>query len=201
MNHQLYRHKLVAKSAAALVMAGAFASMGLITEASAASTFTVNSTVDSVDSNPGNGICADASGNCTLKAAIMEANALAGADTINLAPGAIYTLDIPMVPAYEVGLFVGSQITINGNGATIRRSSASGTPLFNLFHVAYGDLTLTAVTLSGGVSLPEASAITSLYLGGNSFIMTPPFSPSAIWVTSGGIDLPASMARGKPRAW
>ena len=149
MIHQLYRHKLVAKSAAALVMVGAFASMGLITEANAA-TFTVNSTGDSGDSNPGDGSCAAASGNCTLKAAIMEANAFAGADTINLAPGAIYTLNIPLLPADEVGLFVGSQITINGNGATIRRSSASGTPLFNLFHVAYGDLTLMDVTLSGG---------------------------------------------------
>ncbi len=39
-----------------------------------------------------------------------------------------------------------------------------------------------------GVCEPEDSRTTSMYLGGNSFIMTPPFSPSAICVTKGGID-------------
>ena len=37
-----------------------------------------------------------------------------------------------------------------------------------------------SVTLPGGVMESEASRITSRYLGGNSFIITPPFSPSAI---------------------
>ncbi|HSN17752.1 MAG TPA: choice-of-anchor Q domain-containing protein [Gammaproteobacteria bacterium] len=50
----------------------------------AAATFTVNSTADTVDANPGDGTCADSTGACTLRAAVMEANALAGADTINL---------------------------------------------------------------------------------------------------------------------
>src|SRR6266849_5644348 len=49
-----------------------------------AATFTVNSTVDGVDSNPGDGICATALGACTLRAAVQETNALAGADTIIL---------------------------------------------------------------------------------------------------------------------
>lgn len=53
--------------------------------AQAATTFTVTSTIDDVDSsdsNPGNGVCAsNNTGNpCTLRAAIEEANALAGAD-------------------------------------------------------------------------------------------------------------------------
>ena len=38
--------------------------------------FTVNSLGDTANANPGNGACADASGNCTLRAAIQEANAL-----------------------------------------------------------------------------------------------------------------------------
>jgi CSLREA domain-containing protein len=45
-------------------------------------TFTVNSTGDAVDANKGDGICAASDGTCTLRAAIEEANALAGADTI-----------------------------------------------------------------------------------------------------------------------
>jgi CSLREA domain-containing protein len=43
----------------------------------------VNNTGDAVDSNIGNGVCATAGGVCTLRAAIQEANALAGANTIN----------------------------------------------------------------------------------------------------------------------
>jgi CSLREA domain-containing protein len=46
-------------------------------------TFTVTSTADTVDATPGNGICADASGACTLRAAMREANQDAGNDIIN----------------------------------------------------------------------------------------------------------------------
>jgi hypothetical protein len=53
--------------------------------------FNVNDPADSVDATPGDGICADSLGRCTLRAAIMEANALAGPDTINL-PAGTYTL-------------------------------------------------------------------------------------------------------------
>jgi CSLREA domain-containing protein len=55
--------------------------------------FTVNTTVDSLDSNPGDGTCADTAGLCSLRAAIMEANANAsvGDDIIDL-PAGVYTL-------------------------------------------------------------------------------------------------------------
>jgi CSLREA domain-containing protein len=42
-----------------------------------AATFVVNSTADTSDANPGDGMCDDGEGNCTLRAAIEEANALA----------------------------------------------------------------------------------------------------------------------------
>jgi CSLREA domain-containing protein len=47
--------------------------------------FIVNSTADTPDASPGDGCCADASGNCTLRAAIQEANATAGRDTLQFA--------------------------------------------------------------------------------------------------------------------
>ncbi len=49
-------------------------------------TFTVNSPADVPDATPGNTVCETANGNgvCTLRAAIQEANALAGADIINI---------------------------------------------------------------------------------------------------------------------
>jgi CSLREA domain-containing protein len=56
--------------------------------------FLVNTAADGVDATPGDGTCETASGNgsCTLRAAIMEANALAGADVVTLPPGT-YPLD------------------------------------------------------------------------------------------------------------
>ena len=60
-----------------------------------AADFTVNVTTDAVDVDPGDGICEVTAtlGDCTLRAAVMEANALAGADTITL-PAGLYTLTI-----------------------------------------------------------------------------------------------------------
>ena len=49
--------------------------------------FTVDATHDAVDATPGDGICADAGGACTLRAAVMETNALAGADEVALPAG------------------------------------------------------------------------------------------------------------------
>ncbi|MBV9868209.1 MAG: CSLREA domain-containing protein [Abitibacteriaceae bacterium] len=51
--------------------------------------FTVNSTADTSDANPGDGVCADRSGACTLRAAIQEVNT--GPSPLP-APGATYTI-------------------------------------------------------------------------------------------------------------
>ncbi len=56
-------------------------------------TFTVNITTDTVDKNPGDGVCADVNNQCSLRAAIMEANAFPGMDTIMI-PAGTYTLTI-----------------------------------------------------------------------------------------------------------
>ncbi len=52
-----------------------------------AAAFTVDSTGDLGDATPGDGACDIGWGPCTLRAAIMEANALAGADTITFGIG------------------------------------------------------------------------------------------------------------------
>jgi CSLREA domain-containing protein len=70
--------------------------LALLLAASAAEalTFTVNNVGDGVDSAPGNGVCATATATCTLRAAIMEANATAIADTIqfDIAGGGPHTI-------------------------------------------------------------------------------------------------------------
>lgn len=58
------------------------------TAAAAAAPFVVNSLADTWDANVGNGICRTSAGVCTLRAAIQEANAMAGPNAINFAiPG------------------------------------------------------------------------------------------------------------------
>src|SRR5437667_9123302 len=58
-----------------------------------ATSFTVDGTIDAVDANSGDGVCATAAAECTLRAAIQETNALAGPDAIQL-PDGIYVLAI-----------------------------------------------------------------------------------------------------------
>ena len=53
--------------------------------------FLVNDSVDTADAQPGDGLCASVAGNCTLRAAVIETNALPGANEIQL-PGGDYQL-------------------------------------------------------------------------------------------------------------
>ncbi len=66
-----------------------------------AATFIVNSTGDGGDSNLADNLCNDGSGNCTLRAAIQQANSTAGTDTIqfSIASGAQTILPATALPA------------------------------------------------------------------------------------------------------
>lgn len=84
-----------------------------------AANFTVNSLADAVDAMPGDGQCAAADSTCTLRAAIQEANALPGADSIGL-PSGTYVLSIAgsNEDAAATGdLDITDDLTINGSGA------------------------------------------------------------------------------------
>jgi CSLREA domain-containing protein len=62
-----------------------------------AAEFTVNTTADLVDTDPGDGVCATDNGNCSLRAAVQETNVLPAADTIFLPPAPAaerYTLSL-----------------------------------------------------------------------------------------------------------
>jgi CSLREA domain-containing protein len=116
-----------------------------------AASLTVNSTADASDASPGNGVCETAPGNgiCTLRAAIQEANALSGNDTI-ITPSDTYTLT--MADSGDIGLpVIFTVMTINGNGSTIVRDSAA--PAFRIFLVSStGNLTLNDVAVKGGLT-------------------------------------------------
>jgi PKD repeat protein len=128
----------------AILLAGLVATVAPVPEAHAA-TFDVNDTGDVGDANHGDGVCDDGSGKCTLRAAIDEANALAGPDTINLTLPGPYHLT-----AGE--LTVSSEISLNGNGEIV--SAGGSARVFNvtgIFHPdGAGNLSLNGVTIRDG---------------------------------------------------
>ena len=88
--------------------------------------FTVNSTADGEDVNQGDGICETATaGECTLRAAIMEANASPGTDTISFhIPG-----DGPHTISPSYGFdFIFDPVVIDGT----TQPGFSGTPVIEL---------------------------------------------------------------------
>ncbi len=105
-----------------------------------------------------------------LITAINDANATpAMEDTIDLSPGCIY--ELTAVDNFTDGAnglpSVDTSIVINGNGATIRRSYASGIPAFRIFHVSnIGMLTLKDLTISNGLAYTATTGTTSNGAGG-----------------------------------
>ena len=138
------------------------------------SLFTVNSPVDSTDASPGDGLCADATGQCTLRAAISESNALnpdLGRNAI------IFALPQPAVIALTLGkLSVIKNLDIVGPGArrlTVQRSIAVGTPNFRIFHVPAGQTSLNiyGITIRNGNANADAGG--GLFIeSGNSASLT-----------------------------
>ena len=151
-----------------------------------------------------------------LIGAVDAANASAGADTITLAAGCVYTF----AASNEVGATdptrfnwygpnalpaIASAITIEGDGATIERSSAGGTPMFRLFYVGAdptrpstadytspgaGDLTLRNLTVRGGVAKGGDSG----FGGGGAGLGGAVFNQGLL--TLDGVTLTANTAQG-----
>jgi hypothetical protein len=73
---------------------------------------------------------------------------------LSLSPGCVYTLTGPAnPPAWGNGLLITKPVSIEGNGATITRSTTAGTPAFRLFGVeSSGRLTINNLTLTNGDS-------------------------------------------------
>jgi CSLREA domain-containing protein len=81
-----------------------------------AANFTVDSNAHTPDANPGDGVCADAGGLCTLRAAIQEANALAGADTINFDP---VFFAVQRIILLNTSYVITDSVTINGTSPNL----------------------------------------------------------------------------------
>ena len=141
--------------------------------------FTVNSLLDSADINPGDGVCDSDAGApvvCTLRAAIQEANALAGADSISFSVTGTITL-ATVLPAITqqvtitgttTGVLLQPQVAINANSleglwfsstatSTSSNSSVSGLAIRNTVNPGIalriepgaGGLAVSNVSVSG----------------------------------------------------
>jgi CSLREA domain-containing protein len=120
--------------------------------------FTVNDTTDRVDANPGDGTCATAAPVvCTLRAAVQEANALAGADVITIPAGA-FTLSLTGADddaAVTGDLDVTAPLTITGNGAAGPNATiVSGADTVRVFDIlgSAGNVSISALTVTNGFS-------------------------------------------------
>ena len=135
-------------------------------------TFVVNNNGDASDVVPGDGTCETATGNgiCTLRAAVAEANALAGTDIINIDP-AITLIQV------SGQISITSDMTINGNfpsSPTIQNIAPVSTTsrVLNItnFLVNLNRLTITGGNVTGnggGIQNVGTLTITSCVIEGN----------------------------------
>lgn len=117
--------------------------------------FTVNSTGDAPDSNVGNGKCATASGQCTLRAAIQESNALGNAaNTINLPAGTI-TLTVAgssedSSATGDLDIKVNMKLLGSASGTTIKAGASFDDRIFDVPSGKAPNVELHLMTIQGG---------------------------------------------------
>lgn len=155
---------------ATLAMAGGLLVVGPLSEvAHATATFVVASTGNQADANAGDGICASTVGSgslCTLRAAIQEANALAGTDTINfsLAPSTRINLTTALPAITQPAVIDGTTATV------IRLDGAGNNPAYGFkLDPGSGGSTIKGFSISrtGSAVLVESdgNTIAGNYLG------------------------------------
>jgi CSLREA domain-containing protein len=142
--------------------------------------FVVTTVNDTSDANAGNGICDDGTGECSLRAAIEESNALAGDDAITFASPLFDTAQTIALGGTE--LVIDSNINIQGPGADLLTIDAdSGGVIDRRVFQVTGNSTgagsiLSGMTMTGGfdggsgggVLSAGALTITNSTISGNS---------------------------------
>ncbi|HEY3495198.1 MAG TPA: choice-of-anchor Q domain-containing protein, partial [Polyangiaceae bacterium] len=150
--------------------------LSLLSPRAHAAVFVVNSTGDARDWSTGDGLCSAVPfvSVCTLRAAVEQANASAGTDTIVLQNGAIHTLSLS--GAGEAGSATGDldlnssiRIEVSGGGlATVRGKSGWDDPIFTVGDGA--DVRLSGLIISrglGGVKNLETLTLTGCVIEHN----------------------------------
>jgi chitodextrinase len=131
----------------------------------------------------------------TLVSAISTANATPGGGTLTLTTGCVYTLaSANNTTDGGTGLpVITGNVTIQGAGATITRSSATGVTAFRIFDVASGgSLTLNTLTLSNGLANNGQQGGGAIFNHGTLAVTAGTFtnnsSPATTGTSGGAID-------------
>lgn len=117
-------------------------------------TFVVNSTTDAPDADLTDGIAQDAAGNVTLRAAIQQANALSGGDTITLPAGNFF---LNLTGSGENNCATGDLdildgVTLTGAGADV--TFINGVSQDRVFDIATGvTVKIEKVTIASGTAM------------------------------------------------
>ena len=179
------------------------ATLGLVAGPAGAATFVVSSAApDAVDSGPGDGVCATAAATCSLRAAIQEANAQPGHDTVSFPPLSVtHVRDVVTVSLAGAGedgaasgdLDVTDDLTIAGNGA--RRTIVDGGGLDRVLDLdpagAGISVEISGVTLRHGTLSGSGGGLRSK---GNLVLTKSTLSQNRGTIDGGGLDIDVSTA-------
>ena len=144
------------------------------------STFTVNNTGDGGDAIPGDGVCDDGAGHCTLRAAIEESNTLGSCLPVTIN----FSVTLPATITLGSQLTVTRSVNISGPGAD--QLSVSGNDLVRVFNIGSGTVSVSGLSVvhshvtsassnnfgggifnSGTLTLTECSVAGNSATGGN----------------------------------
>lgn len=109
----------------------------------------VDSLGDEPDANPGDEVCATVSGACTFRAAIMETNAVAGADEINFSVSGTIVVTQPETnenAALDGDLDITDSLTIRANN----NITIDGNATSRIFYVFSGNASFIGLTIQNG---------------------------------------------------
>jgi hypothetical protein len=99
---------------------------------------------------------------CSTPALVSTVSGAASGATLSLAKGCTYVLTSAL-PA------VAQDLTINGNGATLHRSTAVGTPAFTILTITAGTVTLNRLSFTNGNGAITADNLATLIVTGGVF--------------------------------
>jgi hypothetical protein len=100
----------------------------------------VDATADTSDATRGDGVCADASGACTLLAAIDEANAFPGADEVEVPQGLFLV---------GSGFAIADSLTLRGAGAERTVITGGTADWLDVIYVEWGSVAIRDLTIWG----------------------------------------------------
>jgi hypothetical protein len=99
---------------------------------------------------------------CSTPALVSAVSGAASGTTLSLARGCTYVLTSALPT-------VAQDLTINGNGATLHRSSAAGTPAFTILTITAGTVTLNRLDFTNGNGAITVNNLATLIVTGGVF--------------------------------